>query len=301
MRSLFGPVYSRRLGLSLGVNLFKENICSYDCVYCECGRTKVLTTKRDEYFELNDVLFEIKQYLSENCLKIDHITFSGRGEPTLYLYIEKLLEEIKRFPVASALLTNSSLLNNKEVRKSILGFDVIMPTISTVDQNQFNTIHRPAKGIRLFDILEGVKVFSKMYRGLFIPEIMIIKDVNDSEKSLAGLIEYIKELDYKGCHLNTIVRPAAYSDYKGINKEEINRIKNFLEKNDIRCIDADSAISKAKIGYSDERLINTLLVRPVHESDIKSIFKDPQIAVVGINKLLDNHSINKEKGFFKIS
>jgi len=297
MRYLFGPVFSRRLGVSLGVNLFEANICSYDCVYCECGRTQDLTIKRDDYVSLEDVLREVDEYLSIHCLEVDYVTFSGSGEPTLYKDIDKVLKRIRNYPVATALLTNSSLFFDDKVRSDILDFDVIMPTLSTVSETEFQKIHQPHENLKLNEIVENLRVFSQQYKGRLIPEIMLLKGVNDSKGSLERLAEFINTLEYDWCYLNTIVRPPAYPKYSGIDHKDISRIKVFLEKTGVRCVLSKKKIKRSGIPYSDGCILNTLKVRPIKKDDIKRIFSDPDNALDSIERLKKENKIGFDGDF----
>lgn len=156
---LFGPVPSRRLGLSLGVDLVPHKVCSFDCVYCECGRTTCHTVERKEYVLVSEVLRELEEFM-QDPLPFHYITFSGFGEPLLNKGFKRVAEWIKEHvdrPLA--LLTNSSLLIYPEVRKEASLCDLILPSLDAVSQDVFERINRPVKGLKARDIVEALRLF----------------------------------------------------------------------------------------------------------------------------------------------
>ena len=147
---IFGPVPSRRLGISLGIDLLQEKICTLNCVYCECGSTKVLTTDRHEFVPTKEVLEELKDFLSQYEYP-DYITFSGSGEPTLHSGIGEIIsflkEEYPKIPVA--VLTNGTLLSDAQVRNELMGADLVIPSIDSANESSFLKINRPQKDLSL--------------------------------------------------------------------------------------------------------------------------------------------------------
>ncbi|MDD1706792.1 MAG: radical SAM protein [Methanoregulaceae archaeon] len=207
---LFGPVHSRRLGRSLGIDLVPFKTCSYDCVYCECGHTIIETTERSEFFPLEEVLEELYDYLSRSP-QLDFITFSGSGEPTLSCSIGKVIRFIKHtFPTYRvAVLTNGSLLWRPDVREDLLVADVVLPTLSSIFDSTFRKIHRPAPEISTGQIVAGLELFRKEYSGEIWLEIFIIPGINTDIKELEGLREAIVRICPDRVQLNTLDRPGS--------------------------------------------------------------------------------------------
>ncbi len=164
-RYLFGPVPSRRLGISLGVDLVTHKICSLDCLYCECGETTDLTTKRSDYVPLDDVLDELSHYFSHHP-DPDYITFSGSGEPTLNRHIGEVIDFIKREKpaVLVAVLTNGTLLNQPEVRQALYKADLVMPSLDAALPDTFKAINRPHGALSVETYIQGLADFSREYR-----------------------------------------------------------------------------------------------------------------------------------------
>lgn len=182
---LFGPVPSRRLGMSLGVDLIPHKVCTLNCVYCECGATTGLTADRKEYVPAYKVIKELELYFSENR-KPDYITFSGAGEPTLNSAIGVVLDWIKEnIPdVPAAVLTNGTLLSDPKLRKEILKADLVIPSLDAASPEAFKALDRPHESIRLADYIQGLIDFRKEYSGEIWLEVFILPDYNNDEKNL---------------------------------------------------------------------------------------------------------------------
>lgn len=180
---LFGPVPSRRLGISLGIELIPHKVCTLNCIYCECGETTRLTCDRKEYIPAASVIEELEHYFKENR-KPDYITFSGAGEPLLNSSIATVLEWIKKeipdIPVA--VLTNGTLLSNPEVRKDILKADLVIPSLDAASLDAFNNLDRPHDSINLNNYIQGLIDFRKEYKGEIWLEVFILPDYNNDEK-----------------------------------------------------------------------------------------------------------------------
>ncbi|MBN2060145.1 MAG: radical SAM protein [Deltaproteobacteria bacterium] len=227
MRYVFGPVPSRRLGLSLGVDLVKPKTCSYDCLYCQVGRTTVKTIDTDQYVPLKDVLDELGTAVKKT--RPDTITLSGSGEPTLYSQIDKVIEHIKKLTATKvAVLTNGSLLWKDEVRERLLAADIIIPTFSTVFEDTYRKIHRPHHELVLSTVIEGVKKLRKSYHGLLWLEVVLLKGVNDAEHEITGLKKIIDEISPEKIQLNTVVRPPSDPSARPLDREHMDRIKEIF-------------------------------------------------------------------------
>lgn len=227
MAYVFGPVPSRRLGLSLGVDLIPPKTCSYDCLYCQVGRTTCLTAEPGDFVPLQEVLTELKE--SFRSIRPDVVTFSGSGEPTLHSGIGEAIAFVKKeSDLKVAVLTNGSLLWREEVRERVLEADVVMPTLSTVHEETYRKIHRPHPDLHLPTVIEGLRSFRRMYRGEFHVEVMLLSGLNDSEEELAGLKKALSDLAPDKIQLNTVVRPPADPGALSLDKEKMEKVKNFF-------------------------------------------------------------------------
>jgi len=176
-KHLFGPVPSRRLGISLGVDLVPHKVCSLNCIYCEVGETTNHTLERKEYVPVSEVLDELDHFLSGNP-ELDYITFSGAGEPTLNIGIGEIISHIKEnFPQYKlALLTNSTLLSDAKVRADVKKVDLLLPSLDAISEDVFSKINNPASNLRSQDIIDGLIEFKKIFKGEIWLEILLFPD-----------------------------------------------------------------------------------------------------------------------------
>ncbi|MCE5297624.1 MAG: radical SAM protein [Methanoregulaceae archaeon] len=235
---LFGPVHSRRLGRSLGIDLVPVKTCSFDCVYCECGHTTLETIKRQEFFPLKEVLSEIQNYLCRSP-ELDFITFSGSGEPTLSTSIGEVIRFLKHsFPhYRVAVLTNGSLLWHPDVRCDLLLADVVLPTLSSVFESTFRKIQRPAPGISVAQVLEGLERFREEYIGEIWLEVFIIPGINTSQLEMDGLRAAIERIRPDRVQLNTLDRPGTEEWVRPASPEELERIRGVLGLSGVNAVE----------------------------------------------------------------
>lgn len=227
MAYVFGPVPSRRLGLSLGVDLIPPKTCSYDCLYCQVGRTTCLTVKREAYVPLTAVLEELRRSFENE--KPDFVTFSGSGEPTLHSEIGEVIACVKQeSDWKAAVLTNGSLLWKPEVRDQLLKADVVMPTLTTVNEATYRKIHRPHPDLQLATVIQGLRSLREAYAGELHVEVMLLAGLNDSEEELTGLRRVLGEITPDRIQLNTVVRPPADPGARFLDRERMEEVKNFF-------------------------------------------------------------------------
>jgi len=219
MGYLFGPVLSRRLGLSGGVDLLKYKTCNLDCVYCELGRTACITTCRDRFVPRQKVLKEIELRRGE---PFDHLTFAGSGEPTLSLDLGEIVAQAKEIvdsPVA--VITNSTLLSRPSVRKEVAAADIVLPSLDAASQKAFFAINRPASGLYAKEMIQGLKDFRKEFSGEIWLEVMLVKGINDQEAELIARAAESTQPDR--IQLNTVVRSPA-EPVEALSEEEMQRM-----------------------------------------------------------------------------
>ena len=226
---IFGPVPSRRLGISLGVDLTPTKTCSFDCLYCQLSKTRFHTSVRSQFCDPESVMKELRAVLSE-IAKPDWITISGTGEPTLHSGLGLILAEIKKLESApSCVITNSSLMYMPAVRQELMLADRLLPTISTVNPRSFQRIHRPTADLRLEEILAGLQLFSRDYTGAIEVEIFVCPGINDSAEEIAGLRDYLRSLpNLESVYLNTAVRAALESEVSTADQGLLNSFRTAL-------------------------------------------------------------------------
>ena len=210
MGTIFGPVPSRRLGRSLGVDLVPFKTCSYDCIYCQLGRTTNKSVERREWVPLDDVLEELKGKLAS---KPDHITLSGSGEPTLYSRLDELIAGIRAMTdVPVAVLTNGSLLWRDELRRQLMDAHLVIPSLDAGHASMFQAVNRPHESISFDRMLEGLIDFRKEYHGEYWLEVFLLAGHAAVESEASKITECVRRIKPDRVQLNTATRPTA-EDY----------------------------------------------------------------------------------------
>lgn len=273
---IFGPVMSRRLGRSLGIDLLPFKTCSYDCVYCECGATNSLTTKRAEFFPTEEVISQLDTVLRERPT-LDYITFAGSGEPTLSLSIGRIIRHLKTaYPEYKvAVLTNGSLLGNKEVAADLSQADLVIPTLTSTSQETFEKIHRPYPGLLTKTIISDILEFRKEFHGEIWLEIFLIPDLNTSLEELTSLRDVIDKIQPARIQLNTLDRPAAEDWVTAPDPDELENFRKYFAELKIPVDVAGVCCEQPDVcraGESThEHILKTLRIRPSTVEDLASM------------------------------
>jgi len=232
MKYIYGPVKSRRLGLSLGLSLTPHKVCNLDCVYCQLGRSKQKFTDRTEYVKIEEILEEFKFWMQQNpqsAAELDFITFSGLGEPTLNINIGYLIGQIRKLTNAHiVVITNSTLLKDPQVRLEISTADLIVPSLDAVRQEVFEKIDRPAPGIIIEEIIGGLIALRREFHGKIWLEVMLIDGVNDTLPQIKELKEIIEKINPDKIQLNSPVRSTAEDGIKPADKDKLEKFKDIL-------------------------------------------------------------------------
>ena len=280
-KHVFGPVPSRRLGISLGVDLVVSKSCNLNCIFCECGATKKIQLERQRFKDMNEILNEIQSVLKD--IKPDYITFSGSGEPTLSLdlgNISKAIKEDLKYKGKICLITNSLLLANEEVTKELEYIDLIVPTLNTLNQDIFEKIVRPDYRTSVDEIKKGfINLNNSNYKGKIWIEIFILENINDSEENFIEIANFLnsENIRYDKIQLNTIDRVGAERDLKAISFDKILKAKRILEENGLHNIEIIKSLNELeenqKIQVNQELLDNMKQKRLYQEEEINKIFK----------------------------
>ncbi|MEI6691131.1 MAG: radical SAM protein [Chlorobium sp.] len=223
MKYVFGPVSSKRLGQSLGVDLLPPKSCSWNCVYCQLGKTKKFVTERQEFFPREEILEEIREAIAANT-SLDWITFVGSGETMLYKGVGWLIGEVKKFtstPVA--VITNGSLLYLPEIREELLQADAVLPSLNAGSETLHIQIDRPASGLTFRQHVDGLIAFRSIYIGQLWLEVMLLGGINDSNEALYDLADVVKEINPDMVHLVLPTRPAPEQDVHIPSEERIEQ------------------------------------------------------------------------------
>ena len=232
MKYIYGPVKSRRLGLSLGITLTPYKICRFNCVYCQLGRTTLQAHERKEYIPVQEMVNELKSWFFHNAQQaknLNYITLSGAGEPTLNIKIGEVIIEIKKITALPiAVITNASLLNMPSVRKELCNADLIVPSLDSVDLTSFIKIDRPKEEIKIEGIIDGLVNLRKEFKGKVWLEVMLVKGINDDLEQVRKLKEIIDKINPDKVQLNSPVRSTAEPQVQAVDKKRIEKIKEIL-------------------------------------------------------------------------
>ena len=225
---LYGPVPSRRLGLSCGIDIVPFKVCTLDCVYCQLGKTARTTTERKEYVPIEPVLAELKEALSEG-LAADYITIAGSGEPTLNSRLGELIDGIKKLTnIPVAILTNGTLLYRQDVRDDCSKADVVMPSLDAGDEQTFQRINRPNSVISIEKLISGQCEFRKVFSGRIWLEVFFVEGINTADEQIAQIKDAIELINPDKVHLNTAVRPTADLKITRLSAEKLQQIAGRL-------------------------------------------------------------------------
>src|SRR4030042_435709 len=225
---IYGPPPARRLGFSLGVDILPYKACSFDCIYCQLGRTGRRSGRRGHFFSSRDILQQIKQAIARSP-RIDHITFSGSGHPTLNTGIGDIIRKIKKMTdIPVAVLTNSSFLSRKAVRRALRAAARVRPSPDAATAAAFRRVNRPLPSLKVEDIVGALATFRQEFKGQIWLEIMLVKGINDSPSDIRALKRAVARIRPDRVQLNTVVRPPAEKWAQPLSRGALNRIKKNL-------------------------------------------------------------------------
>jgi wyosine [tRNA(Phe)-imidazoG37] synthetase (radical SAM superfamily) len=269
LKYIFGPVPSRRLGRSLGIDLVPYKTCSFDCIYCDLGRTTHKTTSRQSYVVSGEIQKELELTLSILDKKPDYITLSGSGEPTLNTNIGDIIHKIKEITFTPvAVLTNSSLLSLNEVREDLSEADVVLPSLDAITPALFEYINRPHASLKIEEIVSGLIQFRKEYRGQIWLEILFCRGVNDGREEIEKFKGVIEKIQPDRVQLNTPVRPPAEDFAFPLTLAQLEEIRERLgDKAEIVSEFAAPAGDKFN-SVKDSEILNLIKRRPCTAEDI---------------------------------
>ncbi|BAX81330.1 radical SAM protein [Labilibaculum antarcticum] len=302
---LFGPVPSRRLGVSLGVDLVPKKVCSIDCVYCEVGKTTKLSVTREDYISSDKIKTELEHYFKNNP-QPDYITITASGEPTLNSNLGEIIRFVKQTKpeVSVALITNGTLLHDSKVREAIKDVDLVLPSLDAGTEEAFRRINRPHKDLDFKQYIQGLIDFGKEFTGKIWLEVFILPGYNDSEKELSELKKLILKIRHDSVQLNTLDRPGTIANLRGATQDELQQVIDFWK------LDHVEIIAKAKQGNNEQgsrkdtenAILETVSRRPCTLEDLTTILG---MCDYEVSKCLDAlveknliETIEQERGVF---
>ncbi len=265
---LYGPVPSRRLGRSLGVDIVPFKVCTLDCIYCQLGKTTEKTTERKEYVPADAVLAELRPRLAQG-LDADFITISGSGEPTLNLKLGRIIDEIKKITdIPVAVLTNGTLLGDKSVRADCAGADLILPSLDGADAQTFERINHPDHNISIENVISGLCALRNEFAGRIWLEVFLIEGINTSREQIADIKAAAERIGPDKIQLNTAVRPTAEPGVNGLGPKKLAAIAKRIGENCEVIADFSPSHAGKPSEAKAEYLLSMLKRRPCSLTDI---------------------------------
>jgi len=270
MKHVFGPVPSRRLGFSLGLDLIPFKTCCFDCIYCQLGRTTDKTVERRDFVDRDALLQELKEALSSKA-RIDYITISGSGEPTLNASIGLVIGQIKKItdkPVA--VLTNGALLFKEDIRGDLLRADLVIPSLDAGSEEIFQRINRPHNDLQFGKCVEGLIQFRKEFKNEMYLEIMLVEGLNDTPDEIAKMKQIIEKIRPDKVQLNTVVRPPAEPIARPLTPERLGKLASLFGKRSEVIADFDVRKHSLPMAEIEGQIKSMVRRRPVTLDDVCS-------------------------------
>jgi len=286
----FGPVPSRRLGQSLGINNIPPKVCTYSCIYCQLGRTNNQIVQRKSFYQPKEIRNAAYKKIKDAKIRgetIDYLTFVPNGEPTIDIHLGKEIELLKKLDIRIAVITNASLLWIKEVQANLLNADCVFLKIDAVNEKNWKKINRPHPSLNISKVLSGLSEFSRIFQGKLITETMLIKNINDNTKELEKIADFIEELIPKKSYISIPTRPPAEKWAKPADEFIINMAYQVLNE---RGIDAGfltgyEGNAFAFTGNVEEDLLSITSVHPMRKDSVNNFLSKSKADWAVIEKL----------------
>jgi wyosine [tRNA(Phe)-imidazoG37] synthetase (radical SAM superfamily) len=309
MKHLFGPVNSRRLGISQGIDLVPSKICNFNCIYCEIGATTTLTCTRREYIPLPELLAEIDTVLADRELlaHLDVFTITASGEPTLHSGIGRIIRYLKeKTDKPVVVLTNGGLFYLPEVRHDLLEADIVIPSLDSAREESYRRINRPLACSPLTELIEGLVAFRKEFSGKLWLEILLAKGINDSDEDITALISAVEKIRPDKVQLNTVARPPLETFAKPLTREELEAVARRIPGPVEILVDFTTREREKFRNISEDEIVEMLKRRPCTSNDVSEALNlDPDIAQIMLQQLADSGRIiettHHDKRYYQIN
>lgn len=276
MKYVFGPVPSRRLGQSLGIDPIPQKTCNWNCVYCQLGRSTPMTNERQEYIPSAAILAEVSEALRNHAPgEIDWVTFVGSGEPTLHSGLGEMIRQVKaRTSLPVAVITNGALLYLPEVRADLLAADAVLPTLDAGTADLYRKINRPWPELTFERLVNGFIAFRAEYSGKLWVEVMLIRGMNDSEEALREIAAVLRRVKPDQVHLSLPVRPPAESWVRPADEEGLLRAQAILGNVVHVLTPVQGKFDLSGYESLDEAILSIITRHPMREDDLLATLRD---------------------------
>jgi len=284
---IFGPINSRRFGISLGVDLSPDKkSCNFDCLYCELAASNLSDRIEDEA-NPKEIVLELKEALKE-FKDIDVITITANGEPTLYSQLDELIDLVDDIKgrYKTLILSNASTIYKKDIQNTLLKFDIVKLSLDSANKRTFKKLDRNMAGIELKYIIDGIKSFRTQYRGYLVIEILVVKGLNDSKEEMIELDRALKEINPDRVDLSTIDRPPAYM-VEGVSQERLRELSESFKNISVNVVYKNRP--KNRLSYSKDEILHTIKLRPFSQFDVEYLLDDSSKDI--LEELVDDKKV----------
>jgi wyosine [tRNA(Phe)-imidazoG37] synthetase (radical SAM superfamily) len=294
----FGPVPSRRLGQSLGINNIPPKICSYACIYCQIGKTKNMRIEREDFYTTGKIVSEVRKtvnVLKSKGEKIDYLTFVPDGEPTLDINLGEEIERLRDLNIKIAVISNASLIWREDVQENLKKADWVSLKVDAISTSVWKKINRPHKKLKHEDILKGIQTFSREYKGDFVTETMLVKDFNDTEEETEKISDFLKKLKVKICYMGVPTRPPAEKKVKIPDEEKITKIYHLFKskKIPVELITGSGGITFGFTGDVEKDILNITSVHPMRKDQVENLLRKADATWDIVKNLVEKDKIKE--------
>lgn len=295
---VFGPVPSRRLGQSLGINNIPPKICTYSCIYCQVGKTARMKLERSLFYKTSEVVDAVEKTVQNFRKKdelIDYLSFVPDGEPTLDLELGEKIEQLKRLGIKIAVISNASLIWREDVRKDLKKADWVSLKIDALSPEIWHKVDRPHPYLSLEKIKDGIKIFSQEYQGDLNMETMLVADVNDQESEMYKIARFIKELSIHRCYISIPTRPPTLKWVKAPGPEKIAMAHQIFSEYElpVECLLGFAEHSFGSTGDIERDLLSITSVHPMREQEIRSFLEREGEDWAVVTRLMEEKKLTK--------
>lgn len=295
---LFGPIPSRRLGRSLGINNIPPKCCSYSCVYCQIGRTNSMRKMRSHFYDPEQIFNETALRITElkkSNEKVDYLSFVPDGEPTLDINLGKTIEKLKVIGIKIAVITNASLIWDEQVRNDLMNADWVSLKIDSTDKEIWRKIDRPHGSLSLLKILDGIRQFSRQFEGTLVTETMLVKGLNDSMNVLEQTADFIGDIQPSTAYILVPTRPPAEKNVLPPDEITLNIAYQIFIKTikHVELLTNNEGTDFTFTNDAEKELMSILAVHPMSKDALKEFLDKSKTDWGLIERLIDTHRIRQ--------
>lgn len=292
---IFGPVPSRRLGKSLGVNNIPHKVCSYSCAYCQVGKADKMQVERREFY-LPDVISRQLEYKLNSLAKSDlpdYITIVPDGEPTLDIHLGELIVKLKASGFPVAIITNSSLIDRRDVQAELMLADYVSVKVDTVNPASWRKVNKPHKDLNHNAILQGIREFSENFKGTLVTESMLLKDVNDSEEELEALALFLHDIKPEIAYIAIPTRPPAFEGTFPADETAVTLAYEIFSRHEVpaELLTGYEGNAFASSGNFEEDILSITAVHPMRKDAVMQLLAKSNTPADNLNQLVNNNLI----------